>query len=109
LAKKHKIYVQNVAGIVDLPEEYRSRVQKIATNLHNITLMTLDPYDLLLSKLSRNSPKDREDAKFLIGELHLAFVIFQERWGKEMAPWIPNADRHRLTVQLWEEYFTRSA
>ena len=31
----------------------------------NLHLMALDPYDLALSKLERNSQKDRDDVRFL--------------------------------------------
>jgi len=70
--------------------------------------LALEPYDLLLSKVSRNSPKDQEDAKYLIPNLKLEFETFYERWQVEMAPWISNRERHELTMQPWKEYFSKS-
>jgi len=68
-------------------------------------LCGLDPYDLLLSKVTRNSPKDQEDAKFLIHKLDLLFNTFHDRRQKEIAPWVGNRARHDLTIELWKEYF----
>jgi hypothetical protein len=76
-------------------------------DLRNLTLWVSEPYDLLLCKLLRNGPKDREDAKYLIQKLRLEFATFCDRWRQEMAPKIPNKDRHELTVQLWKEYFPK--
>jgi hypothetical protein len=107
LCKKYLLFFQRV-GIADLPEEYESRLQELKLNLEKLKLWGLDPYDLLLSKVPRNSPKDQEDAKYLNSIMRLDFKRFQDRWQKEMAPWIPNRPRHNLTMELWKEYFPRS-
>lgn len=65
LCRKYRLFFQNVS-IADLPEEYESRLQELKFNLEKLKLWALDPYDLLLSKVPRNSPKDQEDAKYLI-------------------------------------------
>jgi hypothetical protein len=105
LAKKYRLYFQSVGGIADFPMEYASRVEDLDLKLQKLSLWVLEPYDLLLSKITRNSPKDREDAKFVIQKLKLTFATFYARWEQEMAPWVPNRDRHELTVKLWKEYF----
>ena len=105
LAKKYGLALQHVGGVADPPEDYRSRLKALVTNLSKVRLWVLDPYDLLLTKLTRNSPKDREDAKYLIGKEKLEFSTFSARWEREMALWIGNRERHDLTVQLWKEYF----
>jgi len=107
LGKKYKLSLQSV-GVYDLPDDYESRLQELPLNLKKLKLWAVDPYDLLLSKLPRNSPKDREDAKYLIRKLGLQFEIFYDRWQKEMAPWIANPDRHELTIKLWADYFPKS-
>lgn len=106
LAKKFKLFLQGV-GIADPPDEYESRLTRLNLGLEKLQLWVLDPYDLLLSKMMRNSPKDREDAKYLINKLNLDFAAFEERFLTEMAPWIPNRDREALTVKLWREYFPK--
>ena len=106
LARKCRVFLQGV-GIADLPDDYESRLRELNLDLGNLKLWVLEPYDLLLSKLPRNGPKDREDAKYLIEKLRLEFAIFYDRWQQEMAPWIPNKERHELTIQLWKEYFPK--
>jgi hypothetical protein len=36
---------------------------------------------------------------------NLSFSIFAKRYEEEMKPWIANAKKHDLTVQLWKEFF----
>ncbi len=61
LAKKYKVFLHSVSGTSDFPDEYESRLQLLHLGLQNLRLWALDPYDLVLSKLGRNSPKDRDD------------------------------------------------
>ncbi len=107
LAKKFKLFFQGV-GVAEFPYEYESRLMKLDLGLDKLQLWVMDPYDLLLTKMTRNNPKDREDAKFLIKKLDLEFASFENRFLDEMAGWIPNPDRHALTVKLWHEYFPKA-
>lgn len=104
LCKKYRLFFQGV-GIADIPENYESRLQELKVGLKKLELSALDPYDLLLSKVPRNSPKDREDAQYLIAGLELNLKTFHQRWEREMAPWISNRQKHELTMELWKEYF----
>jgi len=85
LCKKYKLFLQSV-GVADLPEEYESRLEEIELKLEKLKLWALDPYDLLLSKVARNSPKDQDDAKYLISNVTLKFETLENRWKHEMAP-----------------------
>ena len=106
LAKKHRVCLQRVTGVVDLPEDYEERRMQIATGLKNISIYAVESIDLVLSKLTRNSPKDREDVKFLAAKVGLNFADVKERYDKEMKPWIPNADRHDTTLNVvWKDLF----
>jgi hypothetical protein len=103
LAKKHKVYLQRV-GVCDYPDEYESRLNHLPLGLKHLTLKTLEPYDLLLSKLTRNSPKDMEDVRALVQKLNLNFDILMERFQTEM--WVPNRPRHEQTLNVvWRDYF----
>ena len=106
VARKYRLFLQGV-GIADLPDDYESRLHDLDLDLRNLKLWVLEPYDLLLSKLPRNGPKDREDARYLIQKLRLEFATFRDRWQREMDPWLANKDRNKLTVQLWKEYFPK--
>jgi len=44
--------------------------------------------------------------KFLAANLKLSFKVLSERFEAEMKPWMANADRHILTLKLWQEYFS---
>ena len=92
--------------MTDLPENYQERLIKAELGLQRLTLKVLDVYDLVLCKLTRNSPKDREDVKYLAGKFKLSFAAVYERYSSEMKPWIPNDDRHEVTLNVvWREYF----
>jgi hypothetical protein len=104
LSKKYKLYFQRV-GVADYPEEYESRLMPLELALPKLKLLVFEPYDLVLSKLCRDGPKDSEDVKFLAGKLNLNFEELYKRWSSEMKPWVANADRHEITIQLWKEYF----
>ena len=106
LAQRHKLHLQRVA-VGDNPDGYKKRLRKLDLGLKMLQLFVLDPYDLVLSKLTRNIGRDREDVKALAQLQNLSFVIFSRRYEESMKPWIANAERHDLTVQLWKEFFPR--
>lgn len=106
LARKYGVYFHRVAGVTDLPEKYDERLVDLKLGLQNLSLKVLEAYDLVLSKLTRNSPKDREDVKYLAAKLKLSFALLYERFTNEMKPWVANSDRHELTLtNVWREYF----
>jgi len=108
LAQRHKLYLQAVVGVADYPEDYEKRLRKLDLGLKMLQLFVLDPYDLVLSKLTRNIWKDREDVKALAQQHSLSFSVVSKRYEKEMEPWIPNADRHHLTLyEVWKDFFPR--
>jgi hypothetical protein len=93
LSKKFKVFLQPVGAIPDLPDSYEDRLTDLNIGLAKLSLKVLDP-------------KDREDVKFLAAKLNLSFEVLSERFNSEMKPWIPNLDRHALTLKLWQEYFS---
>ena len=107
LAKKHRVWLQHVGvGIVDLPDDYEQRLEHLDFGFEKLHLSGLDAYDLVLSKLTRNSPKDREDVKFIAHQQNLSYTVAYERFLKEMKPWVARADWHEGTLQkVWKEYF----
>ena len=105
LAKRHKVFLQAVGGVGDYPENYESRLTSLPLGLKKLTLRILEPYDLLLSKLTRNSPKDMEDVQALVQKLKLEFDVFLERFRNEMS-WVPRRDWHEQTLNVaWKDYF----
>jgi hypothetical protein len=103
LSNKHKLYLQRV-GVTTMPDNYEMRLTEIFPGLFaNLKLCVPDPYDLLLSKVERNSPKDRYDVEFLGRTLLLDQDIFRERYQTELRPYLANEERHDLTIRLWIE------
>ena len=103
LHKKCGVYLQRV-GVTSLPENYEDRLVKMFPGrFTKLRLYSLDPYDLILSKLERNSSKDRDDVEYLARTLNLKPHLLRERYEKELRPCLTNEARHDLTLKLWIE------
>jgi Nucleotidyltransferase of unknown function (DUF6036) len=103
LAQKHRIYIDRVA-VAAIPEEYESRlVEMFPGTYQHLRLMAVDPYDLALSKLERNSQKDRDDVRYLARAIPFDLVVLQERYDKEMRWQLGVSTREDLTMRLWLE------
>ena len=68
-----------------------------------VHLAGLEAHDLALSKLERNSGRDREDVKFLPPAVPLNLTTLEERYRSELRPYLAAAERHDLTMRLWIE------
>lgn len=107
LAKKHKVHVHRVT-IATVPEDYEERLTELfPKRFKNIRLLVLDPYDLVLSKLSRNVERDREDVEYVVKTQHLDAAILRARYEQELKPYlIGPVERHDNTLKFWiEAYF----
>jgi hypothetical protein len=103
LAHKYKLRVHRV-GVNTMPENWEDRlVDMFPGHFKKLRLYAPDPYDLVLSKLERNSPKDRDDAEYLVRSRGLEPEVLRERYEKEMRPYLANEARHDLTLKLWLE------
>ena len=105
LYEKYRLYFQYV-GVVTLPENYRSRLVEILPGeFQKLRVFIPDPYDLVLSKLERNSPKDRSDVAFLAKRLSLDPETLSDRFRRELRPYLlahherhdDNRDRSKVT------------
>jgi hypothetical protein len=105
LAKKYKVRLHRVA-VTNLPEDYETRLaEMVPRQFQSLKLLIPDPYDCILSKLERNSSKDRDDAEYLFKAQKLDSQRLQERYEKELRPYLANVARHDLTLRLWIEIF----
>lgn len=106
LAKKHRVCLHFVS-IAEVPDNYESRLTEICSGeFPKIRLLALDPHDIALSKLTRNHPIDRRDVEFLAEKGILDPKVLEERYRRELRPYLSNEDRHDLTLKLWlEDYF----
>lgn len=69
----------------------------------NLRLYALEAHDLALAKIERNSPKDREDVKYLSRAIPLDLTILRERYQRELPPNLLNPGPCDLTLKLWIE------
>ncbi|HWE86727.1 MAG TPA: DUF6036 family nucleotidyltransferase [Terracidiphilus sp.] len=103
LWKKHGIYLEFVA-VSTLPDNYEERLTEMFPKAFaKIRLMAVDPYDLALSKLERNSQKDRDDLRFLARTVPFDLKLLRSRYESELRWQLGNPAREDLTLQLWME------
>jgi hypothetical protein len=97
---KHKVYLQLV-GVATVPESYEERLTEIAPgSFSHLRLFALDPYDLALSKLERNIQRDRDDVRHLARTVPFDIYGLQERYQRELRPYLGNPEREDLTLKL---------
>jgi Nucleotidyltransferase of unknown function (DUF6036) len=105
LAKKYKICLHRVT-IMTLPEDYDTRLTEMFPDMFKqLRLYAPDSYDYILSKLERNTSKDRDDADYIFKTQKLNSQALRERYEKELRPNLANEDRHDTTLKLWIEIF----
>jgi hypothetical protein len=107
LHKRYHVYIQCAGGVTTLPESYEERLEDLfPEQFEKLQILALDPYDLVLSKLERNSPRDREDVKYLACTVPLNRDKLLARYREELRPYLTNEARYDLTIALWaEDYF----
>jgi hypothetical protein len=76
LAIKHKVYL-DVVGIANAPYDYQSR-------LRPMYLLVMDPYDVALTKLKRDSDKDFQDVLQLAEKTLFDLDLFEKRYKAEL-------------------------
>lgn len=103
LHQKHGVYL-DVVTIAAFPEDYDERLTAVySDSFSHLRLFALDPYDLALTKLERNTQKDRDDVKHLAHTIPLDLQVLQKRYEKELRLYLGNPQREDLTLQLWIE------
>jgi len=110
LARKYKIHLQHVA-IATMPEDYESRLTELFRGrFKKLKIFGPDPYDLALSKLERNSPKDQEDVQYLVRTAPLTAEVLQERYERELRPnLMARQSWHDGTLKMWlGAYFSKA-
>jgi hypothetical protein len=108
LHQKYGVYLQHI-GIVTVPENYNDRmILMFPTAFRRLLLMGLEAHDLALSKLERNSARDREDVKYLARAAPLDLAVLESRYHSELRPYLANTERHDLTLHLWLEMLSDS-
>lgn len=103
LARRYRVYLDFVT-IVTVPEHYQDRLIQVFTGEFKVLrLRVFEAHDLALAKLERNEDHDRDDVKALALRPGLDVNVLRERYEGEMRPYLGNAAREDLTLQLWTE------
>ena len=73
-----------------------------------LRIFALEAHDVALTKLERNSERDRHDVQQLAKAGYLNSKKLRDRYHKELRPNLPAHEaRHDLTLELWlEAYWT---
>ncbi len=89
LYKRYRVYLQYV-GIVTPPCDYAERLQRMFSGAQwtKLQLFALDPVDLALSKLERNSDRDREDVLRLAQAGYVDCGVLKARYLEEVRPYL---------------------
>jgi hypothetical protein len=104
LQKKHGIYLDFVT-VASCPHDYTERLTEMFPGtFQRLRLFALDPYDIALTKLTRNIERDREDVKYLTRTKDLDLEVLKHRYQMELRPYlIGDPKQYDLTLELWIE------
>jgi hypothetical protein len=103
LFKKYGLYIQMV-GVTEAPCDYHQRLIDITPRgFETLAIKILDPNDVVLTKLARHWERDREDARVLADHGLLDPGALEQRFEKEIRPYlqVKDAARASLTLELW--------
>jgi Nucleotidyltransferase of unknown function (DUF6036) len=106
--ERHKVYLEHVTVIQYPPEDYESRCIPVSKGRWRfLKLFVLEPHDLALSKLERNSQRDRNDVLSLWKAGLLNCDTLKNRYDLEVRPYIADGllSWHDTTLKLWLEMF----
>lgn len=101
LHRLSKVYLDPV-GIAPLPENYEDRLFEIFPGVFKrLKLFSLNPYDIALAKIERNSERDRDDVKHLAATVPFDLKTLERLYHDELRVYLRNPTREDLTLQLW--------
>ncbi len=105
LHTKYGVYLDPVGAVATVPDDYKKRLILIESPLlKQIRLSVMDPYDIVLSKVSRNYPRDIEDVKYLANAANLDVEILRHRYEEELKPYVIGpAERTNGNLRFWIE------
>src|SRR5262245_32241309 len=93
LHKTHGICL-DIVTVAIYPVDYESRLREMFPRaLRHIRLLALDPYDLVLAKLTRNSDRDRADVEYLATAVPLDIAVLRQRYDTEMRAYVAQIGR----------------
>ena len=103
LHKKYKVYLDLVGAIAVVPDDYEERLIPITTaDFKHIRLFVMEPHDIVLAKLGRNTSKDIQDVMYLAKVVDLSTETLQQRYDFELSHnMIGPPERAEGTLKYW--------
>jgi len=103
LYQSHHVYIEQV-GVAPLCYDYEERLTEVFPGVYShLILMAADPYDIALSKIERNSPRDRADVLYLANHIPFDLDRLRQRYLAELRFYLGVPLREDLTLNLWIE------
>ncbi len=100
LGKRHRVYLHGAAH-AEMPSNYKTRLTEILKGeFKHLHLFIPDTYDLILSKLKRNSIKDQEDVAYIFEKEKLDIAGLSRRYYEELRD-----PSNEATFRLWAAMF----
>lgn len=105
LNAKYGVYLDLVSTIAVVPDSYDERLIEIDTPyLKRVRLYVMEPHDIVLAKLGRNSPKDIQDVMYLAKAANLDTDLLNERYTDELLPYVIGPEiRETGKLRFWIE------
>ena len=105
LHRRFKVNLQPVPIAMD-PEAYESRLVPMCADVkaRRLGVFALEAHDLALTKLERNSDKDRQDVQGLAASAFINEATLRARYAAEYRPNLASGEKKLdLTMKLWVE------
>jgi hypothetical protein len=103
LHQTHGVYL-DIVTVATLPDSYEERLTALYPGrFRHVRLLALDPYDLVLAKLTRNADRDRSDLEYLANAVPLDKNVLRNRYRNELREYLGVPAREDLTMDLWIE------
>ena len=104
LAIEHKVHLDFV-GIANPPYEYESRLRPMYEGaFQHLHLFVMDPYDVALTKLKRDSDKDFQDMLQLAERIPFDLDVFEKRYREELRDNTTGTpEANDLTFSRWKQ------
>jgi|SRR5579859_6240187 len=104
LHRQFGVHLDLRAAVAQMPEDYESRLVEMYPGAYEkLRPFALDPYDVALTKIERNTERDRQDIRDLARLIPFDLALLKERYKVELRPYLNRPEREDLTLQLWIE------
>lgn len=105
LQNRHRVYLDLVGTIAVVPDDYETRLIEITpASFTRLRLFVFETHDIVLSKISRDAPKDREDVTYLAKVADLDVNTLRSRYRAEVRPYVIGRTSYvDQTLELWIE------